>query len=190
MLRAPCELNSNGLCCVIDSSHIQCYPTAAPVSTAHSAGCKVASHVIPLLHLLRSTLLLLQEKAKKAVEKAGAAAAAPAAAAASKPDAAASGAAAGAGAAAAGGHSAADIAKAWKQYTAPDGRPYYHNKLTKQSKWVMPEEMKQAQAAGGSSEAAAAAAGAKPPPTQVVPLSANGVGAGKVRSERNAKALC
>lgn len=152
----------------------------------------------------------MQEKAKAAADQAAAAAAvAPAAsapapaAAAAKPDAAAfapaaaaSPAAVGAKAAAAagaGGHSAADIAKAWKQFTAPDGRPYYHNKLTKQSKWVMPEEMKQAQAAGGSSEPAAAAtaaaaaggsSSAKPPPTQVVPLSANGVEGGKVRGDR------
>jgi len=125
----------------------------------------------------------VQEKAKAAADKAAAAGTAPAAAASTaKPDAAAAAAAAGA----AGGYSPAEVAKAWKQYTAPDGRPYFHNKLTKQSKWVMPEEMKAAQAAaagaGGGADAAAAAGSAKPPPTQVVPLSANGVDPAKVSS--------
>lgn len=46
-------------------------------------------------------------------------------------------------------------AKAWKQYTAPDGRPYYYNKLTRESKWTMPEEMKAAQAAAAAEKAGA-----------------------------------
>ncbi len=39
----------------------------------------------------------------------------------------------------------------WKEFTAPDGRKYYYNRVTKQSKWQMPEELKQAQAAGAKS---------------------------------------
>lgn len=34
----------------------------------------------------------------------------------------------------------------WKEFTAPDGRKYYYNRVTKQSKWQIPEELKQAQA--------------------------------------------
>jgi hypothetical protein len=49
-----------------------------------------------------------------------------------------------------------DVAKAWKQYTAPDGRPYFYNKITKESKWVMPEEMKQAAAAAAGGQTAGA----------------------------------
>lgn len=45
----------------------------------------------------------------------------------------------------------------WKEFTAPDGRNYYYNRVTKQSKWQMPEELKQAQAA----------ASGKPAPVQV-----------------------
>lgn len=30
----------------------------------------------------------------------------------------------------------------WKEYTAPDGRKYYYNRETKESKWTMPEELK------------------------------------------------
>lgn len=30
----------------------------------------------------------------------------------------------------------------WKEYTSPDGRKYYYNKATKESKWTMPEELK------------------------------------------------
>jgi len=93
-------------------------------------------------------LCCAQEKTKPAAGKAAAAGSAPAAAASvTKPNA--------AGAAA--GYSPAEVAKAWQQCTAPDGRPYIHNKLTKHSKWVMPEEMEAAQAA-----AAAAAAGYSP----------------------------
>jgi len=32
----------------------------------------------------------------------------------------------------------------WKEFTAPDGRKYYYNKTTKESRWSMPDEMKQA----------------------------------------------
>ncbi|MEW5316690.1 MAG: hypothetical protein WDW38_008043 [Sanguina aurantia] len=38
----------------------------------------------------------------------------------------------------------------WKEYTSPDGRSYYYNKGTKESRWTMPEEMK---AHGGSAAA-------------------------------------
>ena len=35
----------------------------------------------------------------------------------------------------------------WKEFTAPDGRKYYYNRVTKESKWQMPEELKRFQAA-------------------------------------------
>ena len=41
----------------------------------------------------------------------------------------------------------------WKEFTAPDGRKYYHNRKTKESKWHMPDELRDFQAA----KAAAAA---------------------------------
>lgn len=31
----------------------------------------------------------------------------------------------------------------WKEFTAPDGRKYYYNKITKESRWSMPDELKQ-----------------------------------------------
>ena len=37
----------------------------------------------------------------------------------------------------------------WKEHTAPDGRKYYYNKESKESRWVMPEEMKKAASANG-----------------------------------------
>ena len=40
----------------------------------------------------------------------------------------------------------------WKEFTAPDGRKYYYNRLTKESKWQMPEELKRAQAAAAGSK--------------------------------------
>ena len=49
----------------------------------------------------------------------------------------------------------------WKEFTSPDGRKYYHNRKTKESKWTMPEEMKRAQATAGG----AAASQAQKPPT-------------------------
>lgn len=36
----------------------------------------------------------------------------------------------------------ADTSGQWKEFTAPDGRKYYYNKVTKESRWTMPEEMK------------------------------------------------
>lgn len=44
----------------------------------------------------------------------------------------------------------------WKEFTAPDGRKYYYNKVTKESKWTVPDELKQAR------EAAAAKASPNP----------------------------
>ncbi|OMO70844.1 hypothetical protein COLO4_28464 [Corchorus olitorius] len=45
----------------------------------------------------------------------------------------------------------ADASTVWKEFTTSDGRKYYYNKVTKQSKWTIPEELKlareQAQAA-------------------------------------------
>lgn len=54
----------------------------------------------------------------------------------------------------------ADTASDWKEFTSPDGRKYYHNRKTKESKWTMPDDMKRAQAA------AAAAAAANGPASQ------------------------
>ncbi|XP_074560461.1 pre-mRNA-processing protein 40A-like, partial [Curcuma longa] len=36
----------------------------------------------------------------------------------------------------------ADASTDWKEFTAADGRKYYYNKVTKQSKWTMPDELK------------------------------------------------
>ncbi len=36
----------------------------------------------------------------------------------------------------------------WKEFTSPDGRKYYYNKATKESRWTTPEEMKGKEAAG------------------------------------------
>eukprot|EP00879_Flechtneria_rotunda_P008532 GHRR01008939.1.p1 GENE.GHRR01008939.1~~GHRR01008939.1.p1 ORF type:complete len:656 (+),score=305.57 GHRR01008939.1:244-1968(+) len=154
-------------------------------------------------------LMTPEERAKAAADKAaagGTAAAAPSntsktpAAAASPAMPAAAGApasaAAGSGAgaapvASAGGHSAADVAKAWKQYTAPDGRPYYYNKLTKESKWTMPEEMRAAQAAAAAAGSGSGAASSQPSgqaaskPVQAVPLDAAN---GGIQSNHNAAA--
>jgi len=52
-----------------------------------------------------------------------------------------------AAAAAAPSSEAAAVAAAWKEHTAPDGRKYYYNRLLKESRWQMPEEMKAALAA-------------------------------------------
>lgn len=84
---------------------------------------------------------------------------------------------------------AVDSALDWKEFTSPDGRKYYHNRKTKESKWTMPEEMKKAQedkaAAGPAGAAAAAAAAAKgtsgagvkagggPPPVVRVPVASS-----------------
>jgi hypothetical protein len=110
-----------------------------------------------------------QERAKAAADKAAAAAGGGAGAA--------GGGAGGAGApaaAAAGAGAVSEVARAWKQYTSPDGRPYYYNKITKESKWVQPEEMKAAQAAAAAAGGGGGGGdgGSK---TQVVPLAANGV---------------
>lgn len=70
-----------------------------------------------------------------------------------------------------------DTAPAWKEFTAPDGRKYYYNKLTKESKWEMPAEMKAAQAAAGADKQAdkpAAAGGASGTPAKAAAAAANG----------------
>ncbi|BBH09725.1 pre-mRNA-processing protein 40B [Prunus dulcis] len=36
----------------------------------------------------------------------------------------------------------ADASTNWKEFTSPDGRKYYYNKVTKESRWIMPEELK------------------------------------------------
>lgn len=56
----------------------------------------------------------------------------------------------------------------WKEFIAPDGRKYYYNRVTKESRWEMPEEMR-----GGPTPAAKKAATAavnQPPPVQVSAL--------------------
>ena len=66
-----------------------------------------------------------------------------------------------------------DTASDWKEFTSPDGRKYYHNRKTKESKWTMPEEMKRAQAAAAapaSAPVAAKPAAAAPPPVVKVPV--------------------
>ncbi|KAH9655513.1 pre-mRNA-processing protein 40A [Citrus sinensis] len=40
------------------------------------------------------------------------------------------------------GDERADAASDWKEFTSPDGRKYYYNKVTKQSKWSIPDELK------------------------------------------------
>jgi pre-mRNA-processing factor 40 len=41
----------------------------------------------------------------------------------------------------------------WKEFTAPDGRKYYYNRLTKESSWTVPEDMKKAREAAGTRHA-------------------------------------
>ncbi|KAK9166041.1 hypothetical protein Scep_001232 [Stephania cephalantha] len=36
----------------------------------------------------------------------------------------------------------ADASTVWKEFTTPEGRKYYYNKVTKQSKWIIPEDLK------------------------------------------------
>lgn len=36
----------------------------------------------------------------------------------------------------------ADKAGNWTEHTAPDGRRYYYNSLTRESRWEKPEELK------------------------------------------------
>lgn len=40
----------------------------------------------------------------------------------------------------------AEVQCDWKEFTSPDGRKYYYNRVTKSSVWQMPDELKQAQA--------------------------------------------
>lgn len=46
-----------------------------------------------------------------------------------------------------------EVQCAWKEFSAPDGRKYYYNRTTKESKWQMPEELKQANALAASLKA-------------------------------------
>ncbi|GFY85969.1 pre-mRNA-processing protein 40A [Actinidia rufa] len=43
----------------------------------------------------------------------------------------------------------ADASTVWKEFTTQDGRKYYYNKVTKQSKWQVPEELKVAREQAG-----------------------------------------
>lgn len=47
----------------------------------------------------------------------------------------------------------------WKEHTAPDGRKYYYNKETKESRWTMPDELKKA--SSGDSSATSVASGVR-----------------------------
>jgi hypothetical protein len=53
-------------------------------------------------------------------------------------------------------------AGAWKEHKAPDGRSYYYNRITKESRWTMPDELK-AKMAGSAPGASAATADEGPP---------------------------
>ena len=55
-------------------------------------------------------------------------------------------------------------ASEWKEFTAPDGRKYYHNKATGESKWHNPDTKP---AAALAPAAAGAAPGGGPAPVQV-----------------------
>ena len=73
---------------------------------------------------------------------------------------------------------AADTALDWKEFTSPDGRKYYHNRKTKESKWTMPEEMKKAQEEKAATAAAAPAAAAASAAAKSPAVSSTGVKAG------------
>ena len=36
----------------------------------------------------------------------------------------------------------ADATTPWKEFVTPEGRKYFYNKVTKQSKWTIPEDLK------------------------------------------------
>jgi len=62
----------------------------------------------------------------------------------------------------------------WQEFTTPEGKPYYFNTVTKETRWEKPAEM------GGGSAAAAPAAGATGPggaPLAIAAQAANQVGA-------------
>ena len=48
----------------------------------------------------------------------------------------------------------AEVQCDWKEFTSPDGRKYYYNRVTKTSVWQMPEELKRAQALAAGVKAA------------------------------------
>lgn len=48
----------------------------------------------------------------------------------------------------------AEVQCDWKEFTSPDGRKYYYNRVTKVSVWQMPEELKRAQAQAAGTKAA------------------------------------
>lgn len=52
------------------------------------------------------------------------------------------------------------IVSDWKEFTSPDGRKYYHNRKTKESRWVKPKELEDAEAAAAAAQAKAVAAAA------------------------------
>ncbi|XP_021850029.1 pre-mRNA-processing protein 40A isoform X3 [Spinacia oleracea] len=61
----------------------------------------------------------------------------------------------------------ADASTVWKEFTTPEGKKYYFNKVTKESKWTIPEDLKLAreQAAKAVSQGAQLDAGMKSHPT-------------------------
>lgn len=44
----------------------------------------------------------------------------------------------------------ADAMTNWKEFISPEGKKYYYNKLTRQSRWEMPEELKKAREVSAS----------------------------------------
>lgn len=68
-------------------------------------------------------------------------------------------------------------APAWKEFTAPDGRKYYYNRVTKQSSWSVPDELKEPPAAAKASPnpAAGSVQVRIPPPSAVPKYSCQGV---------------
>ncbi|KAK6130757.1 hypothetical protein DH2020_035497 [Rehmannia glutinosa] len=64
----------------------------------------------------------------------------------------------------------ADASTVWKEFTTPEGRKYYYNKETKQSKWTIPDELKLAREQAEK----AASGGAHSEMNTTVPTTARG----------------
>ena len=67
---------------------------------------------------------------------------------------------------------AAAAVSEWKEFKSPDGRKYYHNKATGESKWTLPDSLKTAAVAAAAkapAPGATAAASAQPPSIQARP---------------------
>ncbi|KAL0368921.1 UNVERIFIED_CONTAM: Pre-processing protein 40A [Sesamum calycinum] len=66
----------------------------------------------------------------------------------------------------------ADASTVWKEFTTPEGRKYYYNKETKQSKWTIPDELKLAREQ--AEKAAAEGAHSEMNTSSTVPTTASG----------------